>query len=65
MDAFFDLCVKFLIWCAHCTGLSYKEINVWLFVIIHPAITLVLLVLYINMISKFRKLKNKLNYEKK
>lgn len=65
MDNFFDLCVRFLIWLAHVSGLTYKEINVWLFVIIHPAITLVLLVLYINMISKVRKLKNKLNYEKK
>lgn len=41
MNAIFDWCVDFLEWLAPLVGMSYKEINVWLFVIIMPAIILI------------------------
>jgi hypothetical protein len=43
MDKLFDLCVAIMQTMAENTGLSYKEINIWLFVIIHPVLTLVLI----------------------
>jgi len=46
MNRLFDLCVDLLFWLSHLTGLSYKEINIWLFVIIHPIITLYFIYLY-------------------
>jgi len=42
MDAVFDGCVEFLEWLAPLVGLTYKEINVWLFVILMPGLLLVL-----------------------
>ncbi len=41
MDYIFDLCVELLEWGARMTGLTYKEINIWVFVIIHPLLTLI------------------------
>jgi len=40
MNNVFDVCVQIMIWFAPLVGLTYKELNVWLFVIIHPLITL-------------------------
>jgi hypothetical protein len=41
MDAVFDVCVRILLVLAGWTGLSYyKEINVWIFVILWPLQTL-------------------------
>ena len=45
MQEIFDWCVRVLIEMSHLTGLSYEAINVILFVFLHPAITLLLLVL--------------------
>ncbi len=42
MDAVFDGCVEFLEWLAPLVGLTYKEINVWLFVILMSGLLLVL-----------------------
>jgi len=42
MDAVFDTCVQILVTLAEWTGLTYKEINVWIFVILWPLITLAL-----------------------
>ena len=41
MNAVFDWCVDFLEWLAPIFGMSYKEINVWLFVIVMPGIILI------------------------
>ena len=38
MDNLFDACVELLIWLSNIFGLSYKEINIWIFVIIEPII---------------------------
>ncbi len=43
MDQIFDWCVNVLIYWANIFGITYKEINVWVFVIIWPIVTLVLI----------------------
>ena len=47
MDAIFELCVRILVRLADLTGLTYKEINVWIFVILWPLLTLGLILLAI------------------
>jgi hypothetical protein len=58
MAELFDLCVGAMYLMSDITGLTYKEINIWLFVIIHPVITLTLFIL---LIFKQRKINH---YEK-
>jgi hypothetical protein len=43
MDAIFDWCVAVLVYWANLLGITYKEINVWVFVILWPVFTLLLL----------------------
>jgi hypothetical protein len=45
MDVVFDDCVQILLVFAGWTGLTYKEINVWIFVILWPLITVGLAIL--------------------
>ena len=40
MDTIFDWCVDVLVYWAGILGITYKEINVWVFVIIWPIVTL-------------------------
>ena len=47
MDTIFDWCVHLLVFLAAQLGITYKEISVWIFVIVWPIITLVLMVLVI------------------
>ena len=42
IDVVFDFCVKLLIDTARYLGITYQEINVWLFVVIWPLLSLVL-----------------------
>ncbi len=42
IDVVFDFCVKLLIDTARYLGITYEEINVWLFVVIWPLLSLVL-----------------------
>jgi hypothetical protein len=42
MQFVFDWCVRFLVWWANAWGITYEELNVWLFVILHPLVTAVL-----------------------
>ena len=44
MQSVFDWCVGFLVWWADAWGITYEELNVWLFVIVHPLVTGVLAV---------------------
>jgi len=48
MNELFDICVDILYWISDLTGLSYKEANIWIFVIIHPLITVSLLFITIK-----------------
>jgi hypothetical protein len=43
MDQIFDWCVKVLVYWAGLFGITYKEINVWVFVIIWPILTVILI----------------------
>ena len=45
MDAIFDWCVAVLVYFAGIFGITYKEINVGIFVIIWPIFTLILIAL--------------------
>ena len=39
MDQIFDLCVQLLYVMADAVGMTYKEINVWIFCIVWPVLT--------------------------
>ena len=55
METLFDYCVEVLKYLALLTGTSYKEINIIVFVIIHPIITLSLLIRCIVLRKKLNK----------
>lgn len=60
MDQIFDWCVNMLVYWANIFGITYKEINVWVFVIIWPILTIVLVAVIIRqqqIISQFSKKK--------
>lgn len=54
MDKTFDLCVDLLIYWADILGMTYNELNIYLFVIIHPIITLLFLYQYMRYRVKFK-----------
>ena len=56
INEIFDWCVQFLVFWAGRLGMSYKAINVWVFVIIWPVITLVLIGLIIAQQLEIRRL---------
>ena len=39
MQFVFDWCVGLLVWWANAWGITHEELNVWLFVIVHPLVT--------------------------
>jgi hypothetical protein len=43
IDRIFDGCVWLLLACGRATGLGYRAINVWVFCVIWPLVTLALL----------------------
>jgi hypothetical protein len=43
MGQIFDWCVRVLVYWARMFGITYKEINVWVFVIIWPILTVILI----------------------
>lgn len=58
MDQIFDWCVNVLVYWAGVLGITYKEINVWVFVIIWPIITITLITIIIlqqRLIRRLRK----------
>ena len=60
MDAIFDWCVAVLVYFAGVFGITYKEINVWVFVIIWPILTLILIALVIIQQVRIRRLQKTL-----
>ena len=56
IDEVFDWCVRLLVFLAPQFGMTYKEINVWIFVIIWPVITIVLIVWLILQQLRIRRL---------
>lgn len=55
IDAIFGLCVQILIWLANAFGVSYKAINVYIFVIIWPLLTLALIITVIVQVRALRR----------
>jgi hypothetical protein len=47
IDRIFEACVALLVFGAHLPGITYKEINVWIFVIIWPILTIFLIVIIV------------------
>ena len=54
MHELFDICVAILYWIAELTGLTYKEANIWIFVIVHPALTLVLFLMVLRLRARLK-----------
>ena len=55
MNKVFDWCVKLLEYWAPQVGMTYKELNVWLFVIIMPAMLIGLAVLSFRLWLKLKR----------
>ena len=58
MDQIFDWCVDVLVYGAEILGITYKEINVWVFVILWPTLTMILvgiIVMQRRIIQKLQK----------
>jgi len=56
MDQIFDWCVDVLVYGAGILGMTYKEINVWVFVIIWPILTVLLIGIILVQRRTIRKL---------
>jgi len=56
MDQIFDWCVRVLVYWAGMLDITYKEINVWVFVIIWPISTVILIGVIVVQQRKIRQL---------
>jgi hypothetical protein len=56
MDQIFDWCVRALAYWAGMLGITYKEINVWVFVIVWPILTVILIGVIVVQQRKIRQL---------
>ena len=65
MDAIFDWCVEVLVYFAGVFGITYKEINVWVFVIIWPIISIALVTVVIVQQVHIRRLQKLLDGKKR
>lgn len=57
MNNLFDICVDILKFIGEITGLGYKAINIWIFVIIHPLLTIYFFYLF----RKYKAMYNRSN----
>ena len=48
MNEVFDICVAILIWIADLFEITYKEANIWIFVIIEPNLFIAMLYMIIK-----------------
>jgi len=58
MKELFDICVEIIKYLAQLTGTTYEEMNIWLFVIIHPAITLIYFLRCLYLKRKLNEIRN-------
>ena len=65
IDITFDWCVKFLYMVAKLLGITYEEINIWLFVIIGPLFFLISIYLNYYFYKKTKKLKKIIEFQNK
>ena len=56
MDQIFDWCVRVLVYWAGMLDIPYKEINVWVFVIIWPILTVILVGIIVMQQKRIRQL---------
>jgi len=61
MNDLFYVCVEIIKSIAQFFGISYEEANIWIFVIIHPLLTVIF---FIGFVIYWRKYKNTLKYMK-
>jgi hypothetical protein len=59
VDSLFKLCVQLLLAGAHALGISYNEINIWIFCILEPIAFFIMLAIIIWQWRKIRTLKTK------
>lgn len=60
VDAVFDWAVIALVECAKLLGITYEEINVWLFCVAWPLVTLAMMVMIVKLWRDNRVLKGQL-----
>ena len=56
MDELFQICVDILKWISKTVGVTYEEANIWIFVIIHPLLTLVFAYMWRRAAARNKKL---------
>lgn len=54
IDLIFDFCVELLIAMGKVLGMTYNEVNVWLFVVLYPIVLLVSVMLNMYLLGKVR-----------
>ena len=59
MNEVFDTCVAILIWIADLFEITYKEANIWIFVIIEPILFLAMLYMIIKQRREIKLYKNR------
>tara|TARA_B110000261_G_scaffold67160_1_gene78731 strand:- start:455 stop:637 length:183 start_codon:yes stop_codon:yes gene_type:complete len=59
MNEVFDICVAILIWIADLFRVTYKEANIWIFVIIEPILFLAMLCMIIKQRREIKLSKNR------
>jgi hypothetical protein len=60
IDSIFDWAVLALVWLGNLLGISYEEINVYLFCIAWPLVTVLMMVVIWNLWSDNQRLRTKL-----
>tara|TARA_B110000305_G_C19276683_1_gene557194 strand:- start:499 stop:681 length:183 start_codon:yes stop_codon:yes gene_type:complete len=59
MNEVFDICVAILIWIADLFRVTYKEANIWIFVIIEPILFIAMLCMIIKQRREIKLSKNR------
>jgi len=60
MHELFDICVDILYWIADVFGITYKEANIWIFVIIEPIVFFLMAIIILWQWRRIRSLKSPL-----
>ncbi len=58
INELFDYCVEVLIIGAKMLGMTYNEINIWIFCIIEPIVFIIMFLIIINQYLKIKHLRN-------